>query len=555
MTFGAYVRIISLAIVLLAGAAAAQEPTLDRLLPARLEPVYRALDAAFEPQVAMDTVTYMAEFWRVAGNPGFNASQDYILAGLKEAGVQAWVEEFPNEGHGWELVSARLPYFLREGSRMTGGEVMDSAQLRVAAAVNSFSTLPDFDAPLVDVGQGTDDGDYEGKQVRGAVVLATGRARAVWPHAIVERGASGIISSYVPSYNKPAETPGIVAWESVPYDPARQAFALKVSPAAGGVLRQRAAEGFHVRPEIVTRFHEGPNRTVVAEIPGRTRPDERIVMVAHVQEPGANDDASGCGTLLAMARALQRGIADGTIPPPERTLTFLWVDEMRGSRRWLSDDPERARRVQYMFSLDMVGEDTSKTGGTFLIEKQPDPSAVWARPSDPHSEWGASEVTPESLRGSLLNDLHLAVCLRRARDTGWVVRTNPYEGGSDHTMFNNAGIPALLNWHFTDRYYHTNLDTPDKVSPAEMKNVGVSVATSAWLLAAATDADAQAVRRLIERAERARLALETRNADELTRLGKTDLETELAVVTAWKKWYAEALASVDRLPVATAQVP
>ena len=30
----------------------------------------------------------------------------------------------------------------------------------------------------------------------------------------------------------------------------------------------------------------------------------------------------------------------------------------------------------------------------------------------------------------------------------------------------------LLNWHFTDRYYHTNLDTVDKTSPAEMQHVG-----------------------------------------------------------------------------------
>ena len=125
-----------------------------------------------------------------------------------------------------------------------------------------------------------------------------------------------------------------------------------------------------------------------------------------------------------------------------------------------------------MLSLDMTGEDTAKTGGTFLIEKGPDPSAIWERPSDPHSEWGAGKVDPATVRGSFLNDLHLAVSLRRARDTGWVVRTNPYEGGSDHTVFTDAGVPALLNWHFTDRYYHTNLDTMDKTSPAEMQHVG-----------------------------------------------------------------------------------
>lgn len=202
-----------------------------------------------------------------------------------------------------------------------------------------------------------------------------------------------------------------------------------------------------------------------------------------------------------------------------------------------------------MFSLDMTGEDTSQTGGTFLIEKQPDPSAVWARPSDPHSEWGASEVKAESLKGSLLHDLHLAVCLRRARDTGWVVRTNPYEGGSDHTVFGGAGIPSLLHWHFTDRYYHTHMDRPNMVSATEMKHVGVAVATSAWLLASATAEDAAAIARLLASAALARLELERQNAEELARAGKGGLETERLVVTAWKKWYSEALDSVLALPV------
>jgi hypothetical protein len=147
-------------------------------------------------------------------------------------------------------------------------------------------------------------------------------------------------------------------------------------------------------------------------------------------------------------------------------------------------------------------------------------------------------VKASELKGSLLNDLHLAVCLRRARDTGWIVKTNPYEGGSDHTEFKSAGIPSLLNWHFTDRYYHTNLDRPDKTSPAEMVNVGVSVATSAWFLASATADDASQVSALVQRAEADRLALER----------KQGASTE--ILDAWRKWYAEARESVTRLPVA-----
>ena len=195
------------------------------------------------------------------------------------------------------------------------------------------------------------------------------------------------------------------------------------------------------------------------------------MLVAHVQEPGANDNASGSGTLLAAALAISDAIAKGLVPPPRRTLTFMWLDEIRGSEQWIKDDAARASRVVAMMSLDMTGQDTAKTGGTFLIEKSPDPSAIWPRPSDPHSEWGAGKVDRRLVRGHLLNDFHLAVALRRARDTGWVVRTNPYEGGSDHTVFTAAGVPALLNWHFTDRYYHTNLDTVDKTSPVTMGHV------------------------------------------------------------------------------------
>jgi aminopeptidase YwaD len=187
-----------------------------------------------------------------------------------------------------------------------------------------------------------------------------------------------------------------------------------------------------------------------------------------------------------------------------------------------------------MMSLDMTGQDTAKTGGTFLIEKSPDPSAIWDRPSDPHSEWGASKVDPALVRGSFLNDLHLAVALRRARDTGWVVRTNPYEGGSDHTVFTRAGVPALLNWHFTDRYYHTNLDTIDKTSPAEMQHVAIIVATTAYYLASADAGDTGDMRRLLDTARDARMDTERKN------------QATAEILDAWRRWYAEAVDSLRR---------
>ena len=102
-----------------------------------------------------------------------------------------------------------------------------------------------------------------------------------------------------------------------------------------------------------------------------------------------------------------------------------------------------------------------------------------------------------------------------ARKTGWVVKTNPYEGGSDHTVFGSAGMPSLLDWHFTDRYYHTNFDTPDKTSPAEMRNVGVAVRSDGVAARVGDRAGGAGRRRLVAAAGRARVAFEEREGAKL----------------------------------------
>jgi hypothetical protein len=513
-------------------------PPLDRALPARAEAIYADLATRVEAQSALDTVQFMAPLWRLAGNPAFDRSLDFIADRLKAGGFGATaaatlrVESFAASGQGWEQERATLA--IDGASREI---VLSKDQDRVTLCINSFST-PDggLTLPLVDVGAGTNERDYAGKDVKGALVLGSGAVGPLWNRAVRERGAAGVVSSDAARYTRPEQTPDVLQWGSIPYDDTRRSFAFKATARAAGRLRERLAAGpVRVHVDIATRFHRGQNRTLIAEIPGTSRPAERVVLAAHVQEPGANDNASGSGTLLAAALALRAAVARGALPAPVRTITFMWLDEIRGSEQWLSEHPDEVKSVVAMMSLDMTGEDTSKTGGTFLIEKSPDPSAIWPRPSDPHSEWGAGTVARELVRGHFLNDLHLAICLRRARDNGWVVRTNPYEGGSDHTVYTRRGIAALLNWHFTDRYYHTNLDTVDKVSAAEMRNVAIAVGSTAMFVASATSADETALIALIEAAAQARFETERENnaSDE--------------IMSAWKVWYDEARASVRRL--------
>ena len=506
-------------------------PALDRSLPPRAETIYQRLADRVDAKTAMDVVTFMAPLWRLAGNPAFEASQQFIADRLAAAGLQPKYETYDNSGQGWEYVRGSV----RLGG--PGGEVLLSKEThRVDLAINSMTTPPGgITRRVVDVGEGTSDAAYDGRDVKGAVVLATGNVSQVWNLAARTRGAAGVISAAIAPYTRPADTPDVLQWGSIAYVESLHSFAFKATPRVGARLRAEMAKGpvsLHV--DIETKFHQRANRTLVVEIPGRTLPDQRVVLVAHVQEPGANDNASGCGTLLAAALAIQDGIRRGSIPPPARTITFLWGDEISGSRQWVNDHPDHLKGVVAMLSLDMTGEDTSKTGGTFLIEKEPDPSAVWERPSDPHTEWGAGKIDPAIVKGSFLNDLHLAVALRRARDTNWIVRTNPYEGGSDHTVFTTARVPALLNWHFTDRYYHTNLDTIDKVSATEMQHVAIVVATTTTFLASADRSDLAPMAKLMETAREARLATERQN------------HASPEILAAWDKWYDEAVLSVRR---------
>jgi hypothetical protein len=219
---------------------------------------------------------------------------------------------------------------------------------------------------------------------------------------------------------------------------------------------------------------------------------------------------------------------------------MIWGDEISSTRRYLEDDPDRSSRVRWGLSLDMVGEDTEKTGGTFLIEKMPDPSAVWTRGEDQHTEWGGRPLSEDQLTPHYFNDFLLNRCRDQAAGTGWVVRTNPYEGGSDHVPFLRAGVPGVLFWHFTDQFYHTDGDRLEMVSAETLENVSTCAAVSAMALTSADSEMAAFVAQEMDAAALNRLEVEAKLSRAALSEGG-DADEERKILQAWTAWYLDAV--------------
>lgn len=494
---------------------------------------------------ALETVAFVERFWRVPGNTGYNSSITQVASQLERAGfvLEERARAADRLVYRLERRAMTHPAWEPENATVTivgqPTPLLSFAKNRNMLAINSWSTpRGGVEAEVVAVGAGRPE-DFQGKDVSGKIVYGEGGLGRLFREAI-NRGAIGVMGYAMPAYTRPEVNTTSIQFGSIPLDSTRMPWGIFLSYAARETLRKALAGGpVRLQVETRTRIYPSEELTLVAEIRGTTAPDERFVFSAHVQEPGANDNASGVGTLAEIARSMGQLVTDGAWTPL-RTVTFIWGDEINATARFLQENPRRARGVRWGVSLDMVGENTQLTGGTFLIEKMPDPSAIWTRGEDHHTEWGGETLTLEQMTPHYLNDFVLNRCRDQAAVTHWVVGTNPFEGGSDHQAFLDAGKPGLLLWHFTDQFYHTDNDRLDKVSPETMANVGVCAASVAAILASPDSGTAQAIVDETERAALDRLSAEfalSRTA--LAQGGKLDHEVQ--ILTTWTEWYTSAI--------------
>ena len=500
----------------------------------------------FTGELAYSTTAYVADYWRVAGNTGFNNTIFLIADSLKASGyvleseaaatdrLTYRIEKRPMTHKTWEPISASL--------QIVGDPkpLLVSESNRNMTYLNSASTPSEgVQAEVVWIKSAE---ELKSKTVKDKVIYTENNVRRLYEMAI-KKGALGIISYDNPSYLQPEKNTTSIQFRSLPANDSVDFWGIALSFEARKELSRRMQNGkTQVMVNIQTKQYASEELTIVATIKGSQKPKEQLVFSAHIQEPGANDNASGVGTQLEMARVAAKLLTTGAIDV-ERSLIFLWGDEIVSTRRYITEDPQRTKDIKWGISLDMVGENTAVTGGTFLIEKMPDPSAIWTRGNDKHTEWGGEVLSLEDMKPHYLNDFILSNFKEQSKFANWPVDTNPFEGGSDHTPFLNADIPGLLLWHFTDQFYHTDNDRIDKVSKETLKNVGTTALVSGLELLNADENFARKNIRLLKQQAVERLNTETELSKNAIADGSTPGQ-EIEIIEAWGDWYKRALGSL-----------
>jgi len=204
----------------------------------------------------------------------------------------------------------------------------------------------------------------------------------------------------------------------------------------------------------------------VAEIPGTDKKDEVVMLGGHLDSwhaaTGATDNAIGCATMMEAARILK---AIGV--KPRRTIRVaLWSGEEQGLLGSL------AYVSRHFGTAEKPGPEYGKFNGYFNI----DSGTGRARGMSIFGPPEASSLLREAL--APFADLGFAgVVSGRSRSIG----------GSDHTSFNNAGLPGIGIQQDPIEYFtttwHTNLDTYERVIESDAKASAVVIAAAVYALA------------------------------------------------------------------------
>src|SRR5215467_12638258 len=237
-----------LALVLLPCSSSAQKPP---LLP---ESQVKALAEELSGEAAKRNLEGIVRNHRQRGSKGFHAAAELVAERARAYGLSdVSILQFPADGkifYGtqrsrlpWDADFAELWELRKDGDAWTPAALLASYQaIPVSLAEDSESA--DVTADLIDVGNGTAESDYNGKDVRGKIVLAAAQPGAVQELAVEKFGAAGIISY---ALNQPQAWRGdddtLIRWGHLESFPKTKTFAFMISLKTSRALRDRLKGG------------------------------------------------------------------------------------------------------------------------------------------------------------------------------------------------------------------------------------------------------------------------------------------------------------------------
>src|SRR5580700_5944785 len=442
-----------------------------------------------------ENLRYLTTLHRVPATPEFDQAAQFILQRAREYGLaDAHSEQFEIDGTkpyglmrsylGWTVEEARL-WEVRPQHLLLGDWKSDPIHLA------DYSHSADVETELVDVGNGASEADYSGKDVRGKIVLADGVLARVQELAIAQHGAAGIVSDMS---NQTTAWSGldttVVRWGHLD---ARQpsGFAFMISRQTAEALRSRLRNGEPLILNAHVKAAVGPGHwtVVTGTIPGTDSAAGEVVYSCHLdhQRPGANDNGSGCVTILESARVLAHLIDSGQLPRPKRTLRFVWGPEVEGTMAFLASHPEIKQRLRANIHMDMVGGDPFKNKSVFHVTGTP-----WSLPSfvtDVGAEFLDAIRAAASGYASGETPAETGIVETRAGGQGTrndlIGDVTPYSSGSDHDDYDSStvGVPSLYLRDWPDIYIHTDHDTLDQIDATKLRRVALLGAASGYVYA------------------------------------------------------------------------
>lgn len=481
---------------------------------------YEKLVNEISGDIAFDNLRTLVTYHAPSGgSEGFRQEAQWVLERAKSYGLEdvkfiplpAWRTAPESPDQNWTLRGGEL--WVVEPKMLKLGDVRETP-----TSVADNSPTADLTAELVDVGEGVDEGDYAGKEVSGKIVLAYGPLDKVKELACWARGAAGIVSYYSTRVNPWTDHPDQVAWSRVSVSkqdqkPAPPVF--MISPRTG-LLLSRWLSGHgptHIfteapekpAPPPVLRVHlkiqsevtkPGTQGLVEGFIRGTTDHEHAVALTAHLQEEktSANDDRSGCASLLEIARALEAMIADGRLPRPKRDIRFWWTNEIGAEYEYFSEHPEERERIIADINQDMVGARQSLDGRVQQVSLTP------------YSRWSFLDDVVASIVSSLAdgNSAYLAswqnhnpapfsrpIFAHLGSREPYHAEVVHYFDSTDHLVFNTGaiGIPGVTFTNWPDEYIHSSDDDLWQIDRTQLQRNAVAVAGIALYLANLGEAD------------------------------------------------------------------